>query len=265
MKQRLWIVSQVTLTLVLLTGPAFAGGWGPYFSWGQEKASTGFPGVVIDALRDLGLPENVIQDVEAADVDVSLNHLTFGVMYESAPARDKLMSYRGTLGFDIATSLSVDDVSIPSLPIDIDGLGLSFEIDESSKYGLSTNHTLAFGIIRTDRLKWWVGPGIGLTANYYDYSTDLYGIPIDAKAGNISIGGGGETGVNLHLGPGMTLCVGGGIHWRAFAYGGGAEDVGSLVWGNGPLYFVQVSLLFRTGPDRYHQDASEPGQSERDL
>jgi hypothetical protein len=250
MKRRLWIASAAILTVFLLNGTAFAGGWGPYFSWGQEKPSTGFPNDVIDFLRDIGLQENVIQEVEAADVDVSLTHLTFGVMYESAPARDTLMSYRGTLGFDIATSLSVDDINIPSFPIDINALGFSFDIGESSKYGFSTNHTLAFGIIRTDRLKWWAGPGIGLTFDYYDYSTDLFGIPLDAKAGNISIGGGAETGVNLQFGPTMTLCVGGGFQWRAFGLAAGSSDVGSLVWGNGPLYFIQVSLLFRTGPDR---------------
>ncbi len=251
MKRRIWIASAVIVTLFLSSGPAFAGGWGPYFSWGQEKPGTGFPNDVIDFLRDIGLPEDVLREVAAADVAVSLTHLTFGVMYERAPARAKLLSYRGTLGFDIATSLSIDNVTIPNFPIDINDLGFSFDIGESSKYGLSTNHTLAFGIIRTDRLKWWVGPGIGLTFNYYDYSTDFLGIPLDAKAGNISIGGGGETGVNIHLGPGMTLCVGGGIHWRAFGLAAGSDDVGSLVWGNGPLYFIQVSLLFRTGPDRY--------------
>jgi hypothetical protein len=251
MKQKLWIVSTVIMTLFLSSGPAFAGGWGPYFSWGQEKPGTGFPNDVVEFLRDIGLPDDILQEVEAADLDVSLTHLTFGVMYESAPARDKLMSYRGTLGFDIATDMSVDEISIPSFPVDIRDLGLSFDIGESSKYGFSTNHTLAFGIIRTDRLKWWVGPGIGMTFNYYDYSTDLFGFPLDAKAGNISIGGGGETGVNIHLGPGMTLCAGGGIHWRAFGLAAGSDDVGSLVWGNGPLYFIQVSLLFRTGPDRY--------------
>jgi len=46
----------------------------------------------------------------------------------------------------------------------------------------------------------------------------------------------------------MTLCAGGGIHWRAFGLAAGSDDVGSLVWDNGPLYFIQVSLLFRTGP-----------------
>jgi len=251
MKQGLLTASAAIVMLFLFSGPALAAGWGPYFSWGEEKPGTGFPTDVIDFLRDLGVDEEIIRDVEAVNLDVSLTHLTFGVMYESAPAQDKLISYRGTLGFDIATSLSVDDVDMPSFPININDLGLSFDIGESSKVGLSTNHTLAFGIIRTDRLKWWAGPGIGLTFNYYDYSTDLVGFPVDAKAGNISIGGGGETGVNLHLGPGMTLCVGGGIHWRAFGLAAGSDEIGSLTWGNGPLYFIQVSLLFRTGPDRY--------------
>jgi hypothetical protein len=205
---------------------------------------------VIQFLRDLNVPEELIRDVEAADVDVTLNHITFGVLYESAPAQDTLMSYRGTLGFDIATSISVDEIRIPSFPINISDLGVDFDIGETSKFGLSTNHTLAFGIIRTSRLKWWAGPGIGLTFNYYDYSTNLFGIPLDAKAGNISIGGGGETGVNLHLGEGMTFCIGGGIHWRAFGLAAGSDEVGSLVWGNGPLFFIQTSLLFRTGPDR---------------
>jgi hypothetical protein len=192
-----------------------------------------------------GLPPELIQALESADVDVSLNHLTFGIMYDSAPAQDKLMGYRGTLGFDIATDTKIEDATIAGFSLK-EALGFfGLDLGENSNYGLSTNHTLTFGIIRTDRLKWWVGPGIGLTANYYDIGTIL-----DIKAANLSVGGGGETGVNVHLGSSVTLCVGGGIHWRAFAYGGGADEVGSLVWGNGPLFFIQTSVLFRTGSDK---------------
>ena len=59
-----------------------------------------------------------------------------------------------------------------------------------------------------------------------------------------------EAGVNVHLGALITLCVGGGIHWRAFGFGGGAEDVGSLVWGDGPFFFIEPPLLFRNRGDR---------------
>ena len=244
MRQKLLFASAAILTVLLLHGSALAGGWGPYFSWGRELPSTGLPGFLVDVIRD-DVPDDVIQALESVDVDLSLNHITFGIMYDSAPAQDKLMSYRGTLGFDIATNTKVEDFKFFETSI-TDLLGsFGFGIGEDSNYGLSTNHTLAFGIIRTDGLKWWAGPGIGLTFNYYDIGTIL-----DLKAANLSIGGGGETGVNVHLGSSVTLCVGGGIHWRAFAYGGGADEVGSLVWGNGPLYFIQTSILFRTGYDK---------------
>jgi hypothetical protein len=244
MRPRFFIVCAAVLSILLVHGSALAGGWGPYFSWGREEPSTGLPSDFIDLARGF-LPDSVIRELEAADFDVSMNHLTFGVMYESAPAQDKLLSYRGTLGFDIAANTTVEDITVAGFSVK-DFLGFTgFDLEQNSKYGLSTNHTLAFGIIRTSRLKWWAGPGIGLTFNYYDIGTAL-----DLKAANLSIGGGGETGVNIHLGSSMTLCLGGGIHWRAFAYGGGGSDVGSLVWGNGPLYFIQTSLLFRTGRDR---------------
>lgn len=245
MKRRLWIASAVILTVFLLNGPASAGGWGPYFSWGRDQPSTGFPNDIIDALRAIGAPEYLIQEVEAASLDVSVNHLTFGVIYESAPAQDKLLSYRGTLGFDIATSISIENIDIAGISIDTLGL----DLDGSSKYGLSTKHTLAFGIIRTDLIKWWAGPGIGLSFDYYK-DQEVFGTTINVDAANLSIGGGGETGVNVQLGQGLTLCVGGGIHWRAFGFGGGSGSVGSLVWGDGPFFFIETSLLFRTGPDR---------------
>ena len=40
---------------------------------------------MIDFLRDVGIPEDIIRDVEAAELDVSLDHLTFGVMYGAHP------------------------------------------------------------------------------------------------------------------------------------------------------------------------------------
>lgn len=257
MKRKLCVASAMILTILLLQGSAFAAGWGPYFSWGRDKPSTGFPEDVIDSVRDipadywelLGLDrDQVIRQVEEASLDVSVNHLTFGIIFESSPARDKLFSYRGTLGFDIATSISVEEVTIAG----ISSNDLGIDLDESSKYGFSTKHTFAFAPVRTDFLKWWVGPGIGLTFNYYSKDVDFFGQTVDFKAANLSIGGGAETGVNFNLGSRMTLCVGGGIHWRAFGFGGGLRDegVGSLVWGDGPFYFIETSLLFRTGADR---------------
>ncbi len=235
MRQRIWIASVTILVTLLLAGSAFAGGWGPYFSWGREKPSVG-----IDEYE--GIPLNI-------EGDARLDHLTFGVMYDSAPAQDRLLGYRATLGFDIATGTKIEDIKVGSIPIPLPITEI--DLDQSSKYGFSTNHTLTFGIIRNNRLKWWAGPSIGMAFNYYDIDT-LFGIQApDGRAAHLSIGGGGETGVNIHLGPGMTLCVGGGIHLRAFGLGFDSDGLGSFFWGNGPLFFIKTSLLFRTGPDRF--------------
>ena len=131
MKRVASIVCATVLTILLFHDTCPAGGWGPYFSWGREEPSAGFPDDVVDTLRDF-LPPEVIEQVEANDVDFSLNHIALGVIYDTAPARDGLFSYRGTLGFDIATSISIDEVTIG--PFSSTDFGL--DLDETSRYGL---------------------------------------------------------------------------------------------------------------------------------
>jgi len=220
MKQRLRIVSAVILTLFLSSGPALAGGWGPYFSWGREEPSGGDEAAF-----------GSIFDFQNLQVDGRLDHFSFGVLYDSAPAQDKLFSYRGTLGFDIATNTNM------SL------FGVELDLDETSKYGVSTKHTFAFAPVRTGRFKWWLGPSIGIKFNYYDdVFKDVLGQVglggFDLKAGHISAGGGGETGINLSLGSRMSFCFSGGVHWYAFGIAAG-ESVDDFVWGNGPLGAVK--------------------------
>lgn len=251
------------LVLLFLQGTAQAGGWGPYFSWGRDAPTTGIPESLIgqfgDLLRDLGVSDALIDEAkrlaEQTETDTRVNHITLGVIYDSAPSRDKLLNHRFTLGFDIATSVSIESATIKDLPdvgpIDVSGIAQRVGVDiDKSGYGVTLGYTLGFGIIRTDLLKWWLGPGLRFNFNYYDLDRSFEG-------GNLSIGGGAETGVNIHVTSDISLCLGGGIHWNAFAYGMGSESagLGSFVWGNGPFYFVQVSALFHTGPD---SDAWQP-------
>ena len=260
MKRGLWIASTAMLSLLLLGGSALAGGWGPYFCWGREEPSAGFPEGAIDRAVD-EVPEEfrdlARKAMEQVDIDFQFDYFTIGVMYDSAPARDTFLSYRGRFGLNIAKAqvTGLSNPLISSLPTDwqkfindtVDGF---LEGADDTGLGFSTKHTLVFRLISNDVFKWWAGPGIGLTANYYNQDLDISGQKVEFKAVNLSIGGGGETGVNIHLGEALTLCVGGGVHWRASGFGGGTDEVGSLVWGDGPFYFIETSLLFRTGADR---------------
>jgi hypothetical protein len=232
------------LAIVAIHGSAFGGGWGPYFSWGRDEPSAGLPDFMIDRMRVAGWSSTLIEAARAVDIDMKLDHLTFGVLYDSAPSQDKLLSYRATLGFDVVPNFSFESVDVPGVgTFDISGFGSAgIDLDKTG-YGFTTTHTLGFGIVRTETLKWWVGPGIRLNINHYDLQGSF-------EAANLSIGGGGETGVNIHVSPDISLCLAGGIHWNAFGYAAGTGDIGSFVWGDGPFYFVQVGVLFHTGEDK---------------
>jgi hypothetical protein len=248
--KRIGIILAAVLCIAMSHSTAFGGGWGPYFSWGRDQPSAGIPGFVIDRAveeaRTIGLPESTIhvakRAAQKATVDLKFDHLTFGVLYDSAPSQDALFNYRATLGFDLATGVQFDtaSISIPGFPtIDIQGLGI--DVDKNG-YGFTTTHTFGFGIVRSEAIKWWLGPGLRLNFDYYKLNGPY-------EAANLSIGGGPETGVNIHLSPDMSLCVGGGFHWNAFAYAAGSNNIGSFVWGDGPFYFVQAAVLFHTGKD----------------
>lgn len=240
MKARGSFILAAALLAILLHGSAFAGGWGPFFSWGRDDPTAGFPDDVIDYLRDAGVPPDIIEEAQQADLDFQIDHVTFGVLFDSAPSRDKLFNYRLALGFDISTKAEITGVSFPGIGVSLSGL--AGELDQNG-YGFSMNHTFGFAVVRTELIKWWVGPGLRLNFNYYNLDYDL-------EAANVFIGGGGETGVNIHVSPTISLCLGGGIHYNAFGYAAGTDELGSLVWGDGPFYFIQVGALFHTGSDR---------------
>ncbi len=267
MPRRILLTLTVAIGVCIFTQRnARAGGWGPYFSWGRDAPTTGIPDTLINQIDYIfrSLPRDILDEAkrlaERTDVDTRVNHLTFGVMYDSAPSRDKLLNYRFTLGFDLVTTISLESARINitgAEPLDVTGIADRRGVDlDKTGYGVTMGHTLGFGLVQEDFIKWWLGPGIRFNFNYYDLAKSFEG-------GNLSIGGGPETGINLHIRPDISICISGGIHWNAFAYGMGSksQNLGSFVWGNGPFYFVQVSGLFHTGDDIDPWQAQAPASA----
>jgi hypothetical protein len=127
--------------------------------------------------------------------------------------------------------------------------------------------TFGFSPIRTQLLKWWLGPCLYISGNYHSADIpipDFAGlIPDNLRlkyGGTIRIGGGVESGVNFHVTSFMSLGITGGFLWNAYGMGAYAEVVnpitgatgpeyGAMVWGDGPMFLIQISALFHTGGD----------------
>ncbi len=243
----------------MLSSPSHAGGWGPYFSWGRESPETEFPTDLLDSSLDVLIDP---ADLEATKtflkelkLSKSTDHLTFGVLYESAPSQDRLFNYRFALGFDMATNTKLDDVDYGTSGITVNqGKMLIGDLEKASTYGFSMQHTFAVAPLRFKLLKWWIGPGIRINANYYNVNNSI-DIQSNIKALSICLGGGLDTGINFHLGSIASLSVSGGVHWTGYGYGESDASLGTIQFGDGPFYFFQTAILFHTTTDKHVWDS----------
>ena len=259
MVRKCCLVVALILVCSLFTGTAaYAGGWGPFFSWGRDWPKVGFPSLVTNEVVD-DLPAELREAasvlLDQAAIDLSLDHYTVGVQYDSAPSRDKLFNFRIAIGFDFAADGSIESFTgfgATGNP-DIDAVlqeGMDIAnvvVGKTSSYGGTMQMSFGFSLVRTSLLKWWFGPGLRINGNYYEP-----GVPYVDHAATLEAGGGIDTGVNFHIGNFMSLCIAAGFHWNAFGLAGGTTgfDSGGFAWGNGPFCFVQTSALFHTGGDR---------------
>ena len=265
-----FLIPLIAAAMVLSSVPVHAGGWGPYFSWSRDIPKTGFPGLVQDEVIELvkqsGVPDELITLLENSMNDMELkfnqDHISFGVLYDSAPSRDKLFNFRMNLGVDFAVSGDVTDVSFPSTGYAwVDELALRGgdyvgSLLDSTGYGGTLQFTFGFAPIRTQLLKWWLGPTIRINGNYFPLDVSVPEFGNLKHGGTVALGGGIESGVNFHVTSFMSIGVTGGFLWNAYGLGAAVEDAnqavsdGTFFWGDGPMFLVQVSVLFHTGDDR---------------
>ena len=252
MKYRVLASLLILWGIVLLQGQALAGGVGPFISLGRETPEGEFPTDLLRTYYEGYDPEILVQLEQQAQelkTENTIDHLTFGILYDSAPRQNKIFNNRVSLGFDIATKTkveNVDEINLSTLGTNIPANAYSSivgDLDEPSTYGGSFQNTFAFAPIRLSLFKWWLGPGFRTNFNYYELNNK-------EEALGLSMGGGIETGLNLHLGSILSLCVSGGYHWMAYGYAAGDDNIGAIKWGNGPYYFIQAGILFHTGVDK---------------
>jgi len=227
--------------------------------------TTGFPEWVVETLDS-----SLQSALRGSELKFEQSHISFGVIYDSAPSRDKLFNFRMTLGVDFVIDGNIDQLSLVSTgdpPTDSSvreyaDVVLGNLLDTTG-YGGTLKFTFGFSPIRTPLLKWWLGPCIHINGNYRNADIPIAPIPILLPqgahlkhGGSVAIGGGIETGVNIHATSFMSVGLSFGFLWNAYGLGAGLEDrsgeisSGAIVWGDGPMFLLQVSALFHTGADR---------------
>jgi len=159
MKKTASIIWMSICCIIMFQGMATAGGFGPFISWGRETPEVDFPSDLLDSYLEpytIGDPAKLAAFESLKDglkTDNTNDHLTFGVLYDSAPRQDKVFSNRFALGFDIATETKVEDVEDvnlsyidPTIPADAYA-SLVGNLDEPSTYGGTLSNTFAFAPI----------------------------------------------------------------------------------------------------------------------
>jgi len=268
MTQVRFLIPVIVVAAAMAPGPARAGGWGPYVSWSHDMPKTGFPDWVIEAVSpslDPVLRPVIESAMRGTELKFEQDHVSFGVIYDSAPSRDKLFNFRMTLGADFAVKGSITDLTFP-------GTGIPFVDDyvgsaagyldtllDTTGYGGTLQFTFGFAPIRHEILKWWLGPTVRFNGNYHTADIPVsYGpIPVGRlkHGGTVALGGGVETGLNFHVSSFLSIGLTGGFLWNAYGLGAALEDSsgeissGTMVWGDGPMFLLQFSALFHTGGD----------------
>lgn len=168
------------------------------------------------------------------DFKMDSGHTEAGLVLDTAVAKDRLFNYRLNLGYLKSTYK--------------DDSGDKLELD-----GFAMTHSFGFGVLRTENVRLWLGPQLR-----FSYVT---GSP---KGGSdnysqFGVGIAPVLGININLGPVVTLAVDGGYRFSSYfgtydytnySYSGYSySDTGSYTVSE-QTPFVNVSLIFRMG-DKY--------------
>lgn len=166
--------------------------------------------------------------------------LGLGVLVDTNVARDELLNYRFEFGyqhswrhFDAGHAIQGD--------------------------GITMNHTLGFGLVRSERVRFWMGPAFRVSLDFLDdkdnfkngYLENGSSSRIGGESAAVTFGGGPNFGVNWNVGRIYTVGMTASYQYMGLServdYGekdrtyGGAEH----------LLSVGINVMFRTADDHY--------------
>lgn len=140
-----------------------------------------------------GTAEELDADAKANnEAEIDSNYAEFGLLLDTAVARNKVFNYRLTLGYRRA-NIEVNDpdsnYSIPSVTQDYD-----VDVD-----GVTWGNAFGFGVFRREAFRLWVGPAVDLS--YFQGDSEKFSLDLSGYR----IGLGPIFGLNFNFGSVVTL------------------------------------------------------------
>ena len=245
------ILAVAFLFFLLIPVSALCEGYG-FYSWSRSWPTVGVPGFLEDQLPAL-------KDIE---IELLYDHFTIGYLYDSADSPEDRFNWRFSFGIDVALARFEKMKGAENLTVTL----LAYEelyskLFDATGFGFNTKLACGYGLVRTDKLRVWIGPSVRINVNYFDpgaSTVEINSVPveIDPWGVNLSAGGGIEGGVTYQLFPRLTLDLSSGFLYNFFAYyqdsgfkfgSASFEDDHAFFYGQEPLVFVQLALLFKFG------------------
>jgi hypothetical protein len=199
--------------MLLVAGSAHAMGFGAYFDygrgWGSFDSVCGTSGCITNSS---GRPWDRDQ-------------YGVGFLLDTNASKDTLFNYRLNVGYQ-----RTNEVDRPT--------GQQLNLN-----GLMIRNTFGFGLVRTERMRFFLGPVIRLGFQFPD--TGSSGVDVF----DFDAGVGVALGLNFHVGDSLSLTVGPVYEYLAIVRFPSGTDV-ALISGEHVLS-VNLGIMFRSASDRF--------------
>jgi len=204
----------LTTVCLLAAAPAWAG-LGGYVEYGLVQYAANW------------MDDGFVQDGDQAHA------IGVGVAWDSNLAKDELLNYRFLFGYRHLEPSEGDD----DLRLD----------------GLSAQFTLGFSPLRSENMRWWLGPSIGVS---YLICEDCAGPGNDSDVHQASLGLGPEFGWNYHLDEKLSLSITARYTFESTAQKvyGPVNTIFDRGWQGRPS--INFSFFFRADKDQFGAEAA---------
>lgn len=239
----------VALLLLFPASQASAVSFGVYGEWSTGSQSFDFiDGIDLDVAYWTPGCDSFCTQLYVPGTDFDQSQWSLGALLDTNVAKDSLFGYRLEIGYERATKQA--NGAVYQTLFNTGNLAFSANtIPDVIGNGFEINNIFAFGVLRRERFKLWLGPNLRLGFQAYQY-------PLLGTGYEFSAGAGVRAGVNYHVSDRVSLSLTAGYTYvgrvGAVPFGnasGRFDDSGYTQGGN--MFGINLAVILRGAGDQF--------------